>query len=138
MNKSKLKENNKLSRLIQNRKNEIHNEVLNSILELLNKGVLIKKSKPIEANEANAKLIKAYIYRQVSEKHPQLNGMDKILMIQKMSEKEIITMVKDMPNLEEIEKTIQKHLEEKLSQKSSKSTDSDNTETPKKESKSKK
>ena len=81
-------------RLISNRVLEIHNEVLNSILELLSKKILIQKSKPIEVSYSNAKLIKTYIYRQISEKHPQLNGMDRILMIQKMTENEIINIIK--------------------------------------------
>ena len=63
---------NELSRLIQNRKEELHNEVLNMILEMLNKGTLSIKSKVVEANEKNAKLIKAVIYRKISEKNPQL------------------------------------------------------------------
>ena len=80
---------------------------------MLNKGLLMRKSKPIESSEKNAKLIKAFIYKQISEKNPQLNGMDKILMIKKMNEQDIISMIKNIPSLDDIEKNIQKHMEEK-------------------------
>lgn len=61
---------------------------------MLNNGLLTQSNKPIEANERNAKLIKAFIYRQISEKNPQMGGMDKILAFKTMSENEIINMVK--------------------------------------------
>ena len=104
---------NELSRLIQSRKSELHNEVTNMIMGMLNKGIISQDSKPIEATEKNAKLIKAYLYRIISEKNPQLTGMDKILMIKKMNDNEIIDILKKMPNLDELEQIIQKHLEEK-------------------------
>lgn len=104
---------NELSRMMQSQKNKLHEQVLDMIMSMLNKGELVKDSEPIKANERNAKLIKAYIYRQVSEKNPQLGGLDKILMISKMSDSQIQDTVKEMPELDDLEKTIQKHLEEK-------------------------
>ena len=103
---------NELSRLINSRKNELHNEVINMIMGMLNNGTITRKSKPIEATEKNAKLIKSYLYRIVSEKNPQLTGMDKILIIKKMSEKEIIEMLTKMPDLADLEETIRKHIEQ--------------------------
>ncbi len=104
---------NELSRMMQSQKDKLHEQVLDMIMSMLNKGELVKDSEPIKANERSAKLIKAYIYRQVSEKNPQLGGLDKILMISKMSDSQIADMVKEMPDLDDLEKTIQKHLEEK-------------------------
>ncbi len=108
---------NELSRMMQSQKDKIHEQVLDMIMSMLNKGELVKDSEPIKADERNAKLIKAYIYRQVSEKNPQLGGLDKILMISKMSDSQIIDMVNEMPSLDEIERNIQKHLEEKRANK---------------------
>lgn len=105
--------NNELSRLINSRKNELHTEVINMIMGMLNKGVITKNSKPIEATEKNAKLIKSFLYRIVSEKNPQLTGMDKILMIKKMNDKEIIDSLTKMPDLDELEENIRKHIEDK-------------------------
>jgi len=125
--------NNELSRLINSRKNELHNEVINMIMGMLNKGTITKNSKPIEASERNAKLIKSFLYRVVSEKNPQLTGMDKILMIKKMNDKEIIDMLSKMPDLDELEENIRKHIEEK--QKQHVTNSSEDSEKPKKKSK---
>jgi hypothetical protein len=118
---------NELSRLINSRKNDLHNEVINMIMGMLNKGLITKNSKPIEADEKNAKLIKSYLYRVVSEKNPQLTGMDKILMIKKMNDKEIIDTLYTMPDLDELEENIRKHIEEKQKNKMNTETDTDNS-----------
>lgn len=123
---------NELSRMMISQKEKIHNEVLEIIMGMLNNGLLMQSNKPIEANEKNAKLIKAYIYRQISEKNPQMGGMDKILAFKTMSENEIVNMVKKMPNLDELEKSIQKHIEEKQTHKN---IISDTSETSEKSSK---
>ncbi len=116
---------NELSRMMQSQKDKLHEQVLDMIMSMLNKGELIKDSEPIKANERNAKLIKAYIYRQVSEKNPQLGGLDKILMMSKMSDSQIQDMVQEMPELDDLEKTIQKHLEEKQANRPAKSAKSE-------------
>ncbi len=105
--------NNELSRMMQSQKDKLHEQVIDMIMSMLNKGELVKNSEPIEATERNAKLIKAYIYRQVAEKNPQLGGLDKILSISKMSDQQIKDYVEEMPDLDDLEKTIQKHLEDK-------------------------
>ena len=109
-------EDNELSRLINSRKNEIHNEVINTIMGMLNQGEILYKNKPIKSSERNAKLIKSYLYKKVSEKNPQLTGMDKILIIQKMSKTELLSSLKEMPDLDELEKTIETHMQTKKEQ----------------------
>jgi hypothetical protein len=125
---------NELSRLINSRKNDLHTEVINTIMGMLNKGLITKNSKPIEASEKNAKLIKSFLYRMVSEKNPQLTGMDKILMIKKMNDKEIIDSLTKMPDLDELEENIRKHIEDKQkgSKNNSDSSPSTSDEKPKK------
>ena len=46
-----------------------------------------------------------------------MGGLDKILSIKQMSEQKLIDMVKEMPDLEDIEKSIKKHIEEKKKEK---------------------
>ncbi len=133
--------NNELSRMMQRQRDNLHQQVLDMIMAMLNKGELVKDSEPIEASERNAKLIKAYVYRKFSEKNPQMGGLDKILAISKMSEQQISDIVESMPDLDDLEKTIQKHIEERKAQrekenkskvrKSSKSkSDKSETESP--------
>lgn len=129
---------NELKRLINSRKNELHTEVLNTIMEMLNKGEITHKNKPIEANERNAKLIKSFLYKQVSEKNPQLTGMDKILIIQKMNKSELLTHLKKLPDLDQLEKTIEEHIKNKhMQRENQKTSDSDNKENNKNKSKKK-
>ena len=137
--------NNELSRLINSRKNDLHAEVINQIMGMLNKGVIIKNSKPVEATEQNAKLIKSFLYRTVSEKNPQLTGMDKILIIKNMNQKEITDLLTKMPDLKELEENIRKHIEEKQAlrekqqtSENKKTDDSDITNSDKKTKKTKK
>lgn len=132
---SKSNSTNELSRMMARQKETLHQEVLDMIMGMLNKGLLTQSNKPIEASERNAKLIKAYIYRQVSEKNPEMGGMDKILAIKTMSENEIINIVKKMPNLDELEESIKKHLEDKNKPKSIDTSEaSDNSDNMKSES----
>jgi hypothetical protein len=110
---------NELSRMLNSQKNKLHEQVLDMITSLLNKGELVNNSVPIVANEKNAKLIKAHIYKHISENNKQLGGLDKIILISKMNDQSIIDMVKKMPDLSIIEKSIEKHLAEKKANKSS-------------------
>ena len=130
--------NNELARMMISQKEKYHQEVLNMLIGMLNKGLLLQSNKPIESNERNAKLIKAYIYRQISEKNPQMSGMDKILLFQTMGENEIINYVKKMPSLDELEKNIQKHLDEKLKSKDKLNKEIDVSDTVESEKKSSK
>ena len=133
--KSKL---NELSRMMISQKEKLHKEILEIIMGMLNNGLLIQSNKPIEANEKNAKLIKAYIYRQISEKNPQMGGMDKILTFKTMSENEIINIVKKMPDLDKLEKIILKHMEDKKINKKNEKKSIDISETSEASEKSEK
>jgi len=127
---------NELKRLINSRKNELHTEVLNNIMEMLNKGEITQKNKPLEASERNAKLIKSFLYKQVSDKNPQLTGLDKILIIQKMNKSELLNHLKKLPDLDQLEKTIEEHIKNKRSHKEQeKSSSSESEEKTKKENK---
>ena len=103
--------------MMQNQRDNLHQQVLNTITGLLEKGEFKKDGEKIKYSENNAKLIKAYIYRKISEKNPQMGGLDKILSISKMSDQQLIDMVEKMPDLEDLEKSIKKHIEEKKKEK---------------------
>jgi hypothetical protein len=124
--------NNELSRMMRSQKDQIHQEVLNMIMGLLDKGLLEKDSVPLEPTERVSKLIKAHIYKYISENNPQMGGLDKIIIFSKMNEPEIIKLVKNMPDLGKLEKEIQKHIAEK--QKSRPPKKSKNTEESEEES----
>jgi hypothetical protein len=127
--KKKNKPTNQLERMMSRQRDNLHQQVLDRIMSMLNKGELSIDGVVIKANERNSKLIKAYIYRKVSEKNPQTNGLDKILSITKMSEQQISDMIEDMPNLDDLEKNIQDHIKQKEKTKSKKSSDSDSSKT---------
>ena len=60
--------------------------------------------------------------------------MDKILIIQKMSKSELLTHLKKLPDLDQLEKTIEEHIKNKRTQKDNeKSSDSSPKEKTKKE-----
>jgi hypothetical protein len=108
---------NELSILMNNRKNDLHKEVENNILKMLNEEKITIASKNIEASEKNALLIKSFLYNYVKNKSPQLSGMDKIMKVKEMPEHEILTILKDMPDIDKYEKQINKYKEENLKNK---------------------
>lgn len=133
--KNKEDNKNELWKMMSRQKENLHNDVLEMIMGMLNKGLLTQSNKPIEASEKNAKLVKAYIYRYVSEKNPEMGGMDKILSIKRMDDNEIINIVKKMPDLNELEDNIKKHLDNKKSSNDATNTKSDKNKSSKKSSK---
>jgi hypothetical protein len=105
--------NNYLARLVRSKKDEFHEQVLQMIKDLLKDGKFYRGSEQIDDNERNALLIKRFLYRYLSEKNPELSGMDKILNIKNMTESEMVKLVKNIPDLDDLEKQIQQHLTEK-------------------------
>jgi hypothetical protein len=100
---------------------------------MLNKEEITYKNKPIESSDRNARLIKSFLYKQISDKNPTLSGMDKILIIQKMSKSELLTHLKKLPDLDQLEKTIEEHIKNKRINKVNNSSDSMSNEKIKKE-----
>ena len=119
---------NELERMINSRKDEIHNDVLNMIQDMLNKGKISQNKKPIETNERNAKLIKAFLYKMVSEKNPQMDGMNKISLIKDMKQDDIIDMLKKLPDLDKLEKEIKSHSEKRREKKMQNKQDTSDSE----------
>ena len=126
-----------LSVLIASKKSQLFSQFVNNILAMLEKKLIKYKNKPIEPTEENAKLIKSYLYHKLSESEAgqNMNSMDKITLLLKKSEDDIISDLEDMPKLKELKEEIEKHRKERESEKSSdnkksskkkKNTESDN------------
>ena len=60
-----------LSRIINNKATEIHERIVKKIEELL------------KISEQEARVIKAYIYNEVKNKHPELNNFDRAVEMEK-------------------------------------------------------
>ena len=110
---SELVGGNELERMINNRKSEVHEDVLRMILDMLNNGTITQNKKPVDANERNARLIKSFLYKMVSVKNPQMSGMEKISLIKDMKNDEIMDILKKLPDLDKLEKEIQSHNEKR-------------------------
>ena len=130
--------NNELARMMKSQKDKLHQEVFENIMDLLNKGLLLISKKPVEASVRNAKLIKAFIYKSISEDKPQLGGMDKILAFKSMSDSTIIKYVSKIKSLDEIEHSIEEHLQKKKSEKNHNNTNSESNSDSESETKTKK
>ena len=121
---SELVGGNELERMINNRKSEVHEDVLRMILDMLNNGTITQNKKPVDANERNARLIKSFLYKMVSVKNPQMSGMEKISLIKDMKNDEIMDILKKLPDLDKLEKEIQSHNEKRKEEYESKPKES--------------
>ena len=121
---SELVGGNELERMINNRKSEVHEDVLRMIIDMLNNGTITQNKKPVDANERNARLIKSFLYKMVSVKNPQMSGMEKISLIKDMKNDEIMDILKKLPDLDKLEKEIQSHNEKRKEEYESKPKES--------------
>ena len=107
---------NELGQMVQkhsrSEKDKLHQEFLETIKKLLEKGKLLRKKKAIDNTADNAMTIKSYLYRKLREKHPENTGAEIIKMLIAMSDKEIIRAVDKIPNLDELRETILKNIAE--------------------------
>ena len=111
--------NNPLSRIIKSRKNDLHTEMEDRLLKLLDNGKIMYKSKPVEASATNAKLLKSFLYNYVRNKNPELTGFEKITLIKDMPDSEIIELTTDV-NLDEVSKKLENFRAKNLEMKNSK------------------
>lgn len=119
-----------LSALMKTKKDQLFEMFQNKILKMLEQKLITYKNKPVDANEENARLIKAFLYHKLRE-NKTLNSSDKITILNKKTEQEILDDLKDMPKLEDIKKQIEEH-------KKKKNVDSDDITIEDKKSKEKK
>jgi hypothetical protein len=89
-----------LSRMFNKQKNEIHNNVVNKIMELL------------DVDEETAKAYKSYLWKKVKANHPEMNNLDRSLEMEKLSNKKDLKKI-DSGEIEDLKLAIRSHLEEK-------------------------
>ena len=101
-----------LSALMKTKKDQLFEMFQNKILKMLEQKLITHKNKPINATEENARLIKAYLYHKLRE-NKTLNSSDKINILNKKTEQELLDDLEDMPTLEEIKKRMEEHMKKK-------------------------
>jgi len=89
------------------KKTILHNKAQNKILDMLNNKEIIYQNVPIECSEKNAKLIKSFLYKEISKKYPKFNGYDKILKINQLENSELFKVFDKLPNLDEYSNMIE-------------------------------
>jgi hypothetical protein len=83
------------------RKTILHNQVQEKILEMLNNKEILFQNIPIENLEKNARLIKSFLYKEISQKYPKFNSYNKILKINQLNKDEIFLLLNNLPDLNE-------------------------------------
>ena len=89
------------------RKTILHNKVQSKISDMLNNKEILYQNIPIEYSEKNAKLIKSFLYKEISNKYPKMNSYNKILKINQFEKSELLNIFVNLPNLDEYSNMIE-------------------------------
>jgi hypothetical protein len=108
---------NALSRMISNKKSQLHDKFLTKIKSMLSDKLISLNDKVISDDDDNAEIIKRFLYGKISADNSQLSGFDKITMLNKMSDDEILDMLKKIKDFKELIK-LNKEIKEKRQEKS--------------------
>ena len=107
---------NALSRMINNKKSQMHDKFLSKIKSMLNDKLITINNKLIMDENDNAEIIKRFLYGEITKENNQLSGFDKITILNKMSDDELVDMIKrikDYKELVSLNKDIKKNRDEK-------------------------
>jgi hypothetical protein len=124
-----------MSLMMNSRRDQLFDQFKNTILGMLEKKIIQIKNKVIDATEENASIIKSYLYRLVRDKNPTMSSFDKITILNKKSESEILEDLKDIPTIPELKKQMEEFKEAKQKEKEMNSDESGLTELPKQKTK---
>lgn len=124
-----------MSLMMNSRRDQLFDQFKNTILGMLEKKIIHIKNKVIEATDDNASVIKSYLYRLVRDKNPTMSSFDKITILNKKSESEILEDLKDIPTIPELKKQMEEFKEAKQKEKEMNSDESGLTELPKQKTK---
>jgi hypothetical protein len=124
-----------MSLMMNSRRDQLFDQFKNTILGMLEKKIIQIKNKVIEATDDNASIIKSYLYRLVRDKNPTMSSFDKITILNKKSESEILEDLKDIPTIAELKKQMEEFKEAKQKEKEMNSDESGLTELPKQKTK---
>jgi len=83
------------------RKTILHNQVQDKILDMLNNKEILYQNIPVENLEKNARLIKSFLYKEISQKYPKFNSYNKILKINQLDKDELFSLLNNLPDLNE-------------------------------------
>ena len=89
------------------RKTILHNEVQDKILDMLSNKEILYQNIPIEHLENNARLIKSFLYKEITTKYPKLNSYNKILRINQLKKNELFIILDKLPDLDEYSNMIE-------------------------------
>jgi hypothetical protein len=95
------------------KKTILHDEVQTKISKMLYNQHILYKNNPINNTETNARLIKSFLYKQISNKYPKYNSFDKISTINKLNDNELSNLLEELPNLDEYYTNIQQSKEKR-------------------------
>ena len=95
------------------KKTILHDEVQTRISKMLYNQNILYKNNPINNTETNARLIKSFLYKQISNKYPKYNSFDKISTINKLNDNELYNLLEGLPNLDEYYTNIQQNKEKR-------------------------
>ncbi len=95
------------------KKTILHDEVQTKISKMLYNQHILYKNNPINNTETNARLIKSFLYKQISNKYPKYNSFDKISTINKLNDNELSNLLEGLPDLDEYYKNIQQNKEKR-------------------------
>jgi ribosomal protein L14E/L6E/L27E len=129
--------NNAMSLMMNSRRDQLFEQFKNTILGLLEKKLITIKNKVIEPTEENASIIKSYLYRLVRDKNPTMGSFDKITILNKKTDSEIIEDLKDIPTIAELKKQMEEYKNQKMKEKEMNSDNSGMTDLPEQKTKSK-
>jgi hypothetical protein len=107
------------------KKTILHDEVQSRISKMLYNKNILYKNNPVDNTETNARLIKSFLYRQISNKYPKYNSFAKISTINSLDDNELSNLLHNLPDLDEFNNNIQKSKEKRNLEKEKKSNISD-------------
>ena len=103
-----------LKKIVKSQKNELVEKLFKIIGELLeSKTITDKTGKHIKNNEKNVKLIKSFLYTKAKEAKPDSFSAEKFNWLLSKSSTELENMIKDLPDIDKLEKDIEEHMKQK-------------------------
>ena len=103
-----------LKKIVKSQKNELVEKLFKIIGELLeSKTITDKTGKHIKNNEKNVKLLKSFLYTKAKEAKPDSFSAEKFNWLLSKSSTELENMIKDLPDIDKLERDIEDHMKQK-------------------------
>jgi len=103
-----------LKKIVKSQKNELVEKLFKVIGELLeSKTITDRTGKHIKNNEKNIKLVKSFLYTKAKEAKPDSFSAEKFNWLLSKSSLELENMIKDLPDIDKLERDIEEHMKQK-------------------------